>query len=67
MVTILNYFLYFLLNVKIPGIKPLQGNTNYIIITYYRSILIIEFLFNKTPSFCFKAAYLSGSDSQNTP
>ena len=67
MVTILNYFLYFLLKVKIPGVKPLQGNSNNIIITDYRSILIIEFVSNKTPSFCFKAAYLSGSDSQYTP
>ena len=30
-------------------------------------ILMIEFVFNKKPSFCFKAAYLSGNDSQYTP
>ena len=58
-------FLYFLLNGKIlcsfPGIQPLQGNTNNIFITDYRSILMIEFVFNKKPSFCFKATYISGN------
>ena len=44
-----------------------KNNSYDIIITDYKGIIMVNFIFIRKPNFSFKKAYLSGIDSQYTP